>query len=254
MALLSILANKVGLGTAEKGVQFKATNMKSFDVVDEDRTRTVTLSVLKVDATIQETHVSSVDISEHPIEDGSNVDDHITIKPKEITINGIVTDTPFTSAAQIGGLITSGAVALGSKLGSVGGLVGAGVGATIGGMIGLSQNRAKDGFAFLQELQDQKQIFDVVTGLKLYKNMVLVNLSIPRTNQTGKAINFTATMKSINVVAAEVINIPEAAIKSDVSASATAKQNLGRSTKKALSETKDATTKSWAAAAWDKVF
>ncbi len=240
MSLLSIIANKVGISTS-KGVRIEAKNLTKFDVTDEDRTRTVSINVLTIDATLEESHSSSVDITDFPIEDGSIISDHFILKPKELTIEGIITDTPINPLAQLTGLISVGAVAASAKLGVpiIGGVLGAGLGASIGGLLGVSKNRAKDAFHFLLELQEQRQLFDVVTGLKLYKNMCLTSLSVPRRTDTGQAIRFSASMREIKIVSSEIISIPEAVIKPFAAPSGTKKADLARQTKQAMTAQKD---------------
>lgn len=252
MALLSLIQTKLGLG-AEKGTRIEALNMTKFDIAEEDRTRTVTMNVLQIDATLSETHDSDVDIATHAVEEGVDISDHIRIKPVSLTIDGIVTDTPFTIQAQIAGVLSSGAVALTSKLGAFTGLAGGVItGAAIGKALGLSSNRAKDAYHFLRELQLQRQTFNVVTGLKLYRNMVLESLSVPREVSTGKAIRFTARMREIKIVSMELVKIPEAIIDSVSGHSASSHKNLGRKTKTAPDEIKQKRAKTLAARILDQ--
>lgn len=232
MALLSLIANKVGYSTV-KGVRIEAPNLSKFDITEEDRTRTVTMNVLTIDATIEETHTSTIDITDFPIEDGSVISDHFILRPKELSIEGIITNSPLTPYSQITGILSSGIVAASSKIGVpiIGGLLGAGLGASIGGLLATSSNRAKDAFHFLQQLQEQRQLFDVVTGIKVYKNMCLTSLTVPRRADTGQSIRFSATLREVNVVSSEIIKLPESIIHPSVASSATKKTDLGRQSK-----------------------
>lgn len=61
-------------------------------------------STLTLDATITYTLSSSVDVTEHPVEDGADIGDHAQRKPKLLTIRGIVTESPFSNVDDTGGL------------------------------------------------------------------------------------------------------------------------------------------------------
>jgi len=52
------------------------------------------LAFLEFDATITEGHASSVRITDHPVEDGSNVSDHVRSDPERLVLEVHVTNTP----------------------------------------------------------------------------------------------------------------------------------------------------------------
>lgn len=59
--------------------------------------------VLTFDATLSEAHSAPAQVTEHEVETGSAVSDHVRIKPRQITLTGIVTTTPalpFEPGAQ----------------------------------------------------------------------------------------------------------------------------------------------------------
>ena len=49
------------------------------------------------------TLTSSVDVTEHPVEQGSNIADHAQVKPKVLGFAGIVSETPFDYIDTAGG-------------------------------------------------------------------------------------------------------------------------------------------------------
>lgn len=51
--------------------------------------------VLRLDRTDAESYSPSSTITEHPIEDGSTVSDHIQSRPLPITVEGIITESPY---------------------------------------------------------------------------------------------------------------------------------------------------------------
>lgn len=57
------------------------------------------IGLLRLDATLQETHERSSVITDHPIEIGSTIQDHIQVQPRKLFMEGYVTDTPLTGSS-----------------------------------------------------------------------------------------------------------------------------------------------------------
>ena len=137
-----------------------------------------TLTGIVVDATVSEEHVSTADLTENPVEDGAKVTDHVQLKPSQLTIEGVISDTPLGYAV----------------IGNIQNLV-----RSVATLFGLS-SRSTDAFNNLRKLQESRKPFTVITGLKRYTNMIMTDLSVPRTATTGGAIHFRAVMKEIRIV------------------------------------------------------
>ena len=137
-----------------------------------------------IDASMKEVHDSDCNVTTNPVEDGVAVADHVQILPKTLSMEGVVTDTPvsFSIINNVTGLISTATSLFGAS------------------------SRSKDAYDDLLKLRDERQPFRVVTGLQVYDNMILEKLSITRTAQTGKAINFRALLREIAIVKSEVIS------------------------------------------------
>jgi hypothetical protein len=48
-----------------------------------------------IDATVSEQHTTSCDLTENPVEEGAKITDHVQLKPAELSIEGVITDTPL---------------------------------------------------------------------------------------------------------------------------------------------------------------
>lgn len=131
-----------------------------------------------VDAAVGEEHKTSCDITENPVEDGAKITDHVQIKPAELSIDGVISDsplgTPFVQNFQ------NAKAAVLSRLSGT--------------------SRSIDAYQKLVELQKKREPFTVVTSLKQYKNMILTELSVPRNAQLGNSVQFKATMREIRIV------------------------------------------------------
>jgi hypothetical protein len=138
-----------------------------------------------VDATVSEEHVSNCETTDNPVEDGSDVTDHVHIKPIELTIDGVISDSPlgFAVVGNIQNFARS-----------------------ITNLFGKKTPRSIEAFNSLLDLQKSRTPFTVLTGLRRYENMILTELSVPRTSQTGAAIHFSAKMKQIRIVSSKTIS------------------------------------------------
>lgn len=218
-------------------------NTRLFKVEGAPEPNKATVACLSIDATIEETHSSVARPTEHPIESGSFVSDHVQIVPDELTIEGVHSNTPISFESQIAGLVTSGLIALSAKaagqLGTVGrdsnvirgaasGLLGGVIAGTVGGLLGLENNdeRPKTAFEFLRAAQKAVSPLRIVTGFKEYSDMVLTDLTVPRRLEIGDAIRFTAVFKQIQLVKSGIAFVPEVAI--DVDANGSGKVKEGR--------------------------
>lgn len=128
-----------------------------------------------IDAVISESHSHNASATENPIETGSVVTDHVTLRPIELSLDGIITDTPvdFSVYDNVKGLISTVSSIFGKK------------------------SRSLEAHDAIVKLWKDRIPFKVVTGLKVYDNMILEDYTVNREAETGKAIKFTAKMKQI---------------------------------------------------------
>lgn len=145
------------------------------------RSRRSQIDNITIDAVIHETHTSTAVCTENPIEGGSVITDHVALKPTELEIEGIITDTPvsFSLIDNATGIIN-----------------------TVKGFTG-NKSRSIEAYDKLIKLQQSRRPFKAVTGLKVYNNMILENISVTRDANTGKAIIFKAQMKQILIAASK---------------------------------------------------
>lgn len=130
---------------------------------------------LKLDASVQEDHTASARITTNPVEDGSVVADHVVLEPETLSIDGIITDDPITYHMRPG------------EPGAEG------------------RSRAIDGYQLLLKLLEERQPLTVVTGLRVYRDMVLTRVSVPRQADTGAALRFTAELTRVRIVSSQVV-------------------------------------------------
>lgn len=112
-----------------------------------------------LDATITEDHQYNARATSYPVEDFRNITDHIINEPETLQLTGIVTDTPLSLLSSF--------------------------------------NRSIDAFNRLVNIYTNKQLITVVTGIKVYTNMCITSLQVPRNVQTGQSLTFVIELQKI---------------------------------------------------------
>lgn len=117
------------------------------------------VGIVSFDTMISEEHKFSSRITYFPVESGPIVSDHIINQPVVIILSGLVTDTPLNILAQF--------------------------------------NRSVSAFDALVAIHENRQVVDVVTGIKIYRNMAITSLDVPRTIKTGQSLTFNIQLQRI---------------------------------------------------------
>lgn len=181
-----------------------------------------------LDATVDEVHSSEVEVSEHPVEEGVDITDHVRPKADTIRIEGVITNQPIElpqshadgiSVVNVPFEFDKGAPQVVQAVAG-GGLLGQGVGA-ITGALGLNQgggtaggfsaefDRVADAYEELLAIKNEGRLFTIETTLRTYDDMVMLTLEVNRNSQRGNGLYFTATAKQLIVVSTETVEIPE---------------------------------------------
>lgn len=142
------------------------------------------VGLVEFDATVRELHTKESEITDHPIEDGSVVTDHVRTRPDAIEINGVVSDTPIVILASL---------AASSPLTDVD---------------SPAQNRVEIAYAELRRIQDAGEQVDVFTTLREYTGMVIQSSSVPRDARLGNSLDVTLRLRQITVAETERVDAP----------------------------------------------
>lgn len=137
------------------------------------------INVISFDASLSESHVYEAQVTTNPVETGANISDNILINPVALNITGFITDTPLKFFQGLRNKING------------------------------SGELSKTAHDQLVELFNSRQKFEVVTGLAVYKDMILKRLTFPRDNKTGKAIRFDCQLVQIILADFETTDINE---------------------------------------------
>lgn len=130
---------------------------------------------IELDATLAEDHSWSAEATQNPVEDGAPVSDFVIEKPDKLTLRGFMTETPLIASSNVRDYMES-----------------------------LTQNA----FDLLRDLIKERIEVTVYTQYFIYDSMILTDLSIPRSSDTGEALEFTAEFVSIRKVETQLVEVP----------------------------------------------
>lgn len=117
------------------------------------------VGTIQLDAVLAEEHSYSSRITSYPVEDGTIISDHIVNDPDIVTVSGIVSDTPLS--------------------------------------ILFFSNRSITAFNRLIQIHKNREVVRLVTGIKVYEDMALVSLDVPRDLKSGQSLRFNLKFQKI---------------------------------------------------------
>lgn len=152
---------------------------------------------IKFDLILTESHNFSNEITEHNVEDGSVITDHIKNNLENGSLTGIISNFSLK-------------------------------------VFGVFTNRAQDAFDELIRLWKEKTLVTILTVMKVYEDVAITDVSIDRSGDTGEAISLNISFKKVNIVKLKTVKIDltvnVGAMNTDQNKQASPKLELGRTT------------------------
>lgn len=127
------------------------------------------LGGITFDVVVEEQHEDTLEITEHPVEHGASISDHAFMKPAAVTIRAGVSD---------------------------------GSGSVAGEKAGVSVYEA------LQALQKAREPFDIITGKRKYRNMLIETLTVLTDADSENALVVTAECREVIIVKTRTTSVP----------------------------------------------
>lgn len=131
---------------------------------------------LVFDAVFEETHEAELEVTDNPVETGVVVSDHAYMKPLKLTLSAGVSDTPLVSVEN--------------------------------DVFASDSGRSKKAYKLLTDLQKMAEPFSVLTGLKLYENMICTSVRTSQDKDSSGALMFSATLREVIIVYTQVVQYP----------------------------------------------
>jgi hypothetical protein len=146
-----------------------------------------------LDATISESHEYNNEITDYPVEDGFNIQDHVQRLPEKLIMEGVVSLTPLEgNNTTISRDDDSDRVQNAyNKL------------LEYGGYTPPKQSGTEP------TIQPDPIPLDIVTGMKTWTNMYITRATFPFNRDTGQSLRFTVEFKKVRKVAPELTFVPK---------------------------------------------
>jgi len=175
-----------------------------------------------LDATISENHNYENIVTNHPLEDGSEIADHIISRPERLTMTGFITNSPVNFLGVASNLIR-----------------------------GIGRNRTEVAFDELLAISQgkldpitgvrERELITIVSTLKVYTEMVMLSITFPRDRTSGDSLRFTAEFQKLTKVTSETVVVPN--LKAPAANKGVPTQSNGKQTVKTpTSETQSTST------------
>lgn len=132
---------------------------------------TKSIAGLIIDAFITENHSFPAVVTTYPVEEGSDISDHVQLEPTVISIEAVVGGAGILNSF----FMTPLAIA------------------------------AHDA---LLRVRNSKALITLVTGLKVYPNMIMTMYNPIRNKDNGGSLEFSAVFQEVNTISSETVTIP----------------------------------------------
>lgn len=142
------------------------------------------IGLVTLDAAVEIRHKRANEITKHPVEQGSDVSDHIRHTPDSVEITGMITNTPLVFLASLN---ASSPVADDTTL---------------------VADRAARADREFRRAMDDGDLLTVVTTLHIYKNMVITDYSVVKDKDSGNILDFTIGLDEVIIVQTQTVAAP----------------------------------------------
>ena len=137
---------------------------------------------ISLDLILTETHSLNAVVTQHPVQDGSTISDHITILPRSGTIRVLVSNFSLSTAkgddrADWDEIYDQGEAAQKSL-----------------------PNRAEEAWKKLKDLVKKRELVKVVTSLEVYEDVALTRVETTRDGDTGDALEIDIDYEQVTKV------------------------------------------------------
>lgn len=159
------------------------------------------IGTIQIGVELEETHLDELQITEHPVEKGAEINDHAFKRQPELTLKCGWSNSQIAAlTGTLQSIFEGGELPTADYVSTV--------------------------YSQLLALQETRQPFDVVTSLRIYRDMLFKSLSVTKDQKTGAALNVTATLKQIRIVQTQATTLPPKEDQADPQATAET-QNTG---------------------------
>ena len=141
----------------------------------EGSTATAPFFVSLPDVTVTELHRSGNTITRHPVEQGADITDHVTLEPDGLQVEAYWTNTPLMLLASLRN----------------------------------QRDRAEREYERLMDLHQKAYLATIISTLREYDQMMLTKLEAPRDSSTGDGVMVRMDFERVTFAESQLVDAPE---------------------------------------------
>ena len=151
--------------------------------------------VLIIDCTTAAEISAQSTVTDHPVEKGSPISDHVVLGQRRVQLSGIISNHPIVEGSAG---YTSVTRVLAAPFGINKFLVEGTQGSDVS-----DENRKATAFDILSEILREKRLCRIVLDLAVFNNMVCESVSFPLEAATAEALKFSMTFREVLIISAK---------------------------------------------------
>lgn len=133
-----------------------------------------TIKELPADLVSGESHVFENAVTDHPVESGIDVSDHIRALPLKLTITGVFSDTPISVVDAVARRFDG-------------------------------EPHTIRALQFFEELREKRYLCNVSNRFKSYSNMAVTSIVFSRGSNSGKSVQMQVNFKEVRTVESAIL-------------------------------------------------
>ena len=137
---------------------------------------------------ISEDHELNFRVSEHTLQDGSTVTDHVHREPYKVTVEGLFTNHPLKKFEETNEVKFKDEYATSEVRSTL-------------------SNTALANFEKVKELAKKREPVRLVCSLEVYPKMIVTSIKAQRDSKSGSSIRFTMTLQEIKTVSLKTVTM-----------------------------------------------
>ena len=137
---------------------------------------------------ISEDHELNFRVSEHTLQDGATVTDHVHREPYKVTVEGMFTNHPLKKLEETNEVKFKDSYATSEVKSTL-------------------SNTALANFEKVKELAKKREPVRLVCSLEVYPKMIITSIKAQRDSKSGSSIRFTMTLQEIKTVSLKTVTM-----------------------------------------------
>ncbi|MCP4570119.1 MAG: hypothetical protein GY841_21265 [FCB group bacterium] len=170
------------------------------------KTKKGQVGAVQFDAMVSENHQMSAEVTAHPVENGSDITDHIRVNPREIEIVGVISNTPVILLSSVRAE------------------------SPIEGDTERVVDRVNAAHEEIKKTMREGLLVQVITSLETYpEDMAIISYGVTRDAEKGNILEANLVLRQVQISYNEEV---EVAIAEPEKVSSKKKKSKGKTTKK----------------------